>query len=1025
MTIHSRSIKQAIDHPAPASVITETRGAQNAPAPVPALPTDNELRSAIQRGFNLITNDAIRNEVERFYDDVANEMVADNLPITENPFELVRRLYERGDYYIGEGEAESGVLLRGVAREISTLLPANPPASMALANQNAIQRNPERALVAGHEALSNSILDAIHDFPYPETVSDRLRALQWRENLVDDPAGLIRNIRIEADAEARAGNEQLASIFYDIANLIADERGETLFTPNGRQAVEPRRTPRDIAETVSPMGVHQSLTQRQDQVNSLTVGINNEIRSLGTNEPMLRQAVLFYQDPNNLPASIVDYTNRYEDAERIANYLLQHVQSRLANLRNRPAQQDNGNNFEQIRRINDAITQRGLRVNREHLGISQQFDNIVQATQAEFNPAVDTERFVNSLHQRANSIENNGRTAVHQNRQLMATQLRALADDVLLQAVTEAPALPAPDPIQADLDRLYNSVSESIRTRHPTMIDSVMNSRNTRSNLADVIRTDPIRYGLENYSPDVVNQVVERIIEDGLSNGQMPAPVERPRALRRVALGNEPDPVAQHFDRVEQGVNQPEALGALDRNARNMVNMQSTNLINGDRNALTGLDPAERQMVEVLTRYREPEPTLLNPLIHRRLINTLTSETYNPALDGEALIRMANTRSGMFNELGDSTREQIKDIVNKWNFLRFPNYRPPEAGMGLQPEGRKKGGLIRKKMMMTEGGKVLTPYEQFKLDNEEFLRKGHEENANRNKYDPYKGSGKPVPTTRSSGSAGIVPSIEPSGSGSPSLLNPLNRKDGGAVHMAEGGSKLPEMDYQEDRKPFIPPAMVLPYSGQGTTGARIMKGIPVSRDGAINLMADVAHSQTGSGTNYNVREAGIGYSHKVGPGYLGGNISHRPGSNDNRIGLMYALPMAEGGQPLSNFERALNQPSVKHKFTEQDLLKNYGDSVFESFDKAKARKRLEPIALEHATSVNNFDDGISLLRRSSVPLGNATPQVNQTGKSMEDLVRQHMPILRPEDQSSRGLPYYQTGGNVNLDAMRYALMKGK
>ena len=39
------------------------------------------------------------------------------------------------------------------------------------------------------------------------------------------------------------------------------------------------------------------------------------------------------------------------------------------------------------------------------------------------------------------------------------------------------------------------------------------------------------------------------------------------------------------------------------------------------------------------------------------------------------------------------------------------------------------------------------------------------------------------PNVRPSGGAGIVPSIEPSGNGGPSLINPLNRKDGGDVNL--------------------------------------------------------------------------------------------------------------------------------------------------------------------------------------------------------------------------------------------------
>ena len=97
-----------------------------------------------------------------------------------------------------------------------------------------------------------------------------------------------------------------------------------------------------------------------------------------------------------------------------------------------------------------------------------------------------------------------------------------------------------------------------------------------------------------------------------------------------------------------------------------------------------------------------------------------------------------------------------------------------------------KGGIAMKdggSVHMTEGGKPLTPYEQFKIQNEEMIRQGKEEIANRNKYDPYKGSGRPVPTARPSGAVGLAPSIEPSGGGGSSLKNPLDYKSGGNVNL--------------------------------------------------------------------------------------------------------------------------------------------------------------------------------------------------------------------------------------------------
>ena len=88
----------------------------------------------------------------------------------------------------------------------------------------------------------------------------------------------------------------------------------------------------------------------------------------------------------------------------------------------------------------------------------------------------------------------------------------------------------------------------------------------------------------------------------------------------------------------------------------------------------------------------------------------------------------------------------------------------------------KKGGRVK----MNEGGEPpkLTPFEQFKIDNAELIRQGQEDIANRNKYNPYKGSDRPVPTSKGmSGGAGYVP-------GTTNPFNPdspLNRKNGGKI----------------------------------------------------------------------------------------------------------------------------------------------------------------------------------------------------------------------------------------------------
>ena len=106
----------------------------------------------------------------------------------------------------------------------------------------------------------------------------------------------------------------------------------------------------------------------------------------------------------------------------------------------------------------------------------------------------------------------------------------------------------------------------------------------------------------------------------------------------------------------------------------------------------------------------------------------------------------------------------------EWSIFN-ENYLKPK-----KPEGHKNGGRIK----MAEGGEPpkLTPFEQFKIDNAERIRQGQEDIANRNKYNPYKGSDRPVPTSKGmSGGAGYVP-------GTTNPFNPdspLNRKNGGKI----------------------------------------------------------------------------------------------------------------------------------------------------------------------------------------------------------------------------------------------------
>jgi hypothetical protein len=131
---------------------------------------------------------------------------------------------------------------------------------------------------------------------------------------------------------------------------------------------------------------------------------------------------------------------------------------------------------------------------------------------------------------------------------------------------------------------------------------------------------------------------------------------------------------------------------------------------------------------------------------------------------------------------------------------------------------------------------------------------------------------------------------------------PQGRKRGGYIKkkmMKNGGEyNLPDLGGDEEEqkytKPFNPPA--IPYGYSGVSGAKINRAIPIDRNSAVSLSADVSRKQDQSGTNYNINEVGGGYHHKVGPGMLGVSGSHRMGTKDNRINLMYAIPMNDGGK---------------------------------------------------------------------------------------------------------------------------------
>jgi hypothetical protein len=145
---------------------------------------------------------------------------------------------------------------------------------------------------------------------------------------------------------------------------------------------------------------------------------------------------------------------------------------------------------------------------------------------------------------------------------------------------------------------------------------------------------------------------------------------------------------------------------------------------------------------------------------------------------------------------------------------------------------------------------------------------------------------------------------------------PAGHKRGGYIKkMKDGGDPvIPDIEYEEDRKPSRPfNPIAIPYAAPGVSGAKFNRAIPLDRDNAVSFSADVSRRQDQGGTNFNINEIGGGYHHKVGPGMLGLTGSHRMGTKDNRLNLMYAIPMNEGGkaEPVSS-KQIMNSRNINY-----------------------------------------------------------------------------------------------------------------
>ncbi len=121
-------------------------------------------------------------------------------------------------------------------------------------------------------------------------------------------------------------HERIQGMMDEARNQIADVNSRLENISNNVRNAPAQMSPRDIALTTEGM----QNVNRVDQVVALTEAINNELTEIMTApREGLMGLVDFYANPNQLPDTIVDHTNSFDDATRIANYLRQHAQARL------------------------------------------------------------------------------------------------------------------------------------------------------------------------------------------------------------------------------------------------------------------------------------------------------------------------------------------------------------------------------------------------------------------------------------------------------------------------------------------------------------------------------------------------------------------------------------------------------------------------------------------------------------------------------------------------------------------------
>jgi hypothetical protein len=553
---------------------------------------------------------------------------------------------------------------------------------------------------------------------------------------------------------------------------------------------------------------------------------------------------MFYEDPNNLPEAITNHTHQFEDAERIANYLLQHVNYRLDN-------ETRGNTDPQL--AYESVSQyiRDMYIDSFIRRIGEGDQNAINELAEEFQN--------HPSHYGLENFSNNER--------------RAILDRIQAEGLHEPEDNHAPQ-------LAYENASEAVRRLHTHMLADIQNNGLTRSNLADVIETDPIRYGLGNFSPEIQRQVGQRIRNEGVA----PAPqLERPNT-----------DISNAIQRRITSVNQNEL----------------------------SISQAFNTIVEAASNEYDPSANpngFIRSLMHR--INSVEGGNHYGENQTRAIVR------------------QLRLLVDDVQTAQIP-----------RREGHKRGGVIRRRVRMAEGGETpVDPRAGFKdLINKINQEKENDPNRVRTYIERLQDMGRlPTPEVPKVGTA-----PRPSGGGAgfaPNTMNPfnpdspLNRKKGGRVHMQDGGTPLPE-----DIQRAVDEGRITPNQADYIHNARLN---PV-------------------------------------PEHWGDHMSYQDRYNDS---------LEPRYQPT---EEEINQARF--------LRDNSASPPDADYTREQLRQQW------HAQN-NPKVYRPNPARTSGVSTGSGErPTVSGGGMAGDPL---HMMTLY-------GMPLYHDGGDVNIDAMRYALMKG-